>query len=91
LSDEQLPEGLGGLYIGGGYPESFAQALSKNARLRREIKMCGESMRKCGGLMYLGNTLTGFDGKKHQMVSLFPMDFAMDPEHLAIKYTPETQ
>ncbi len=90
LSDRTLPEGIGGLYIGGGYPESFAGALAENASLRREIRKCGESgmpiYAECGGLMYLGNTLTGFDGKPYPMVSLLPMDVAMDPKHLAVKY-----
>jgi cobyrinic acid a,c-diamide synthase len=43
LSDSTLPEGIGGLHIGGGYPESFAGALAENASLRREIRKCGES------------------------------------------------
>jgi cobyrinic acid a,c-diamide synthase len=90
LSDRTLPEGIGGMYIGGGYPESFAGALAENASLRREIRKCGESgmpiYAECGGLMYLGNTLTDFDGKTYPMVSLLPMDVSMDPTHLAIKY-----
>jgi cobyrinic acid a,c-diamide synthase len=90
LSDGTLPEGIGGLYIGGGYPESFAGVLAENASLRREIRKRGESgmpiYAECGGLMYLGRTLTDFDEKTYPMVSLVPMDIAMDPKYLAIKY-----
>jgi cobyrinic acid a,c-diamide synthase len=36
--------------------------------------------------MYLGQSLTGFDGVRHPMASVLPLDFVMDSKHLAIKY-----
>jgi cobyrinic acid a,c-diamide synthase len=42
--------------------------------------------------MYLGRTLTGFDGRTHRMSGVLPVDFAMDREFLAIAYvTAETR
>ena len=90
LTDPALPEGVGGLYIGGGYPESFAGALAENVRLRRDIRNHGEKgmpiYAECGGLMYLSRSLSDFDGKSYPMVSLLPLDVVMDAKYLAIKY-----
>ena len=90
LADENLPDNLDGLYIGGGYPESFPDILSKNKSMRRKIlEMSRAGMpiyAECGGLMYLGRSLRNFDGRKYQMASVFPVDTEMDKNFLAIKY-----
>ena len=38
LHDNALPEDLDGLYLGGGYPELYAQALSGNETMRQSIR-----------------------------------------------------
>ena len=38
LSDEKLPDGVQGLYLGGGYPELYAARLEENHTLRRQIR-----------------------------------------------------
>ncbi len=58
LRDAALPPGLDGLYLGGGYPEAHAAALSANAGLRAEVRaFSGLIYAECGGLMYLGEAL----------------------------------
>jgi cobyrinic acid a,c-diamide synthase len=61
--DERLPEGAAALYLGGGFPEIHARALSANARLRGEIAAFAASGRpvlaECGGLLYLARRLDG--------------------------------
>ena len=37
LADERLPASTRGLVIGGGFPEVYAEQLSVNATLRREV------------------------------------------------------
>jgi cobyrinic acid a,c-diamide synthase len=37
-SDEDLPEGVGTLYLGGGFPETYAGALSANEPLRERVR-----------------------------------------------------
>lgn len=90
LADARLPPDLDGLYFGGGYPESFPEALANNRAMRREIlRRVREGMpvyAECGGLMYLGRSLTNFDGRKYPMVSALPLDTRMDKKFLAIKY-----
>ncbi|MFD9328347.1 cobyrinate a,c-diamide synthase [Streptomyces sp. NPDC060065] len=63
LRDEQLPEGTGGLVIGGGFPEVYAPELSANAALRRAVVALAESgapvAAECAGLLYLSRELDG--------------------------------
>ena len=42
LTDSRLPEGLDGLYFGGGYPELHADALAGNRMLRQEIRQLSQ-------------------------------------------------
>jgi cobyrinic acid a,c-diamide synthase len=62
-SDEALPEATDALYLGGGFPETYAEALSENEPLRKEVgKFAGSSRpvaAECGGLLYLCQKLDG--------------------------------
>lgn len=57
LKDATLPPRLDAIYLGGGYPEVFAQELSANTALRGAIRdfaaKGGEIYAECGGYMYL--------------------------------------
>jgi len=57
LDDRRLPEGLSGLYLGGGYPELHAERLAENGEMLAAIRAYADSGRplyaECGGLMYL--------------------------------------
>ncbi len=61
VKDKELPE-VDGLYIGGGYPELFAQELEDNSSMRESVKnISSEGLpiyAECGGLMYLTQELT---------------------------------
>ncbi len=88
--DAHLPPGAAGVYLGGGYPESFAAQLSSNVSLLGELRASAAAgmpiYAECGGFMYLGRTLTGFDGVAEPMAGVFPLDTVMDREYLAIRY-----
>ncbi len=68
LRDKQLPEGIGALLLGGGYPELHAQALSQNVLMRESIKAALTQgmpcIAECGGFLYLLERLDG-----HEMAS----------------------
>jgi cobyrinic acid a,c-diamide synthase len=62
-SDERLPAGTDALYLGGGFPETHAEALSSNGAMRDSVRDFAQSGRQvvaeCGGLLYLVRELDG--------------------------------
>jgi cobyrinic acid a,c-diamide synthase len=78
LHDAALPDGVGGLYLPGGYPELYAEALSKNEPMRRAIHdaVTGglPTVAECGGFLYLCRTLEDADGSVWQMAGVLPGD-----------------
>ncbi len=62
LNDEKLPD-LDGVYIGGGYPEIFADGLESNESMRKSVLKFHEEgnpiYAECGGLMYLSKSING--------------------------------
>ena len=90
LADAALPAGVGGVYIGGGFPEIFARELAANERMKRSIREAHRQGRaiyaECGGLMYLGEALTDFDGAAHEMVGLIPARSSMSKGRLTLGY-----
>ena len=70
--DKKLPDNIQGLLLGGGYPELYAEVLSNNREMLREIKKAVlggmPTLAECGGFMYLHNSLTTQDGKVYPMV-----------------------
>lgn len=90
LIDEALPTAISGLYIGGGFPELYAAELASNEPLKHEIKAVASKgmpvYAECGGLMYLGENVTDFEGKKHPMVSAIPVCSGIDNHRLSLGY-----
>jgi cobyrinic acid a,c-diamide synthase len=81
LHDQKLPEDLDALYLGGGYPELYAEALSRNEAMRTAVKAWANSggviHAECGGFMYLCEELIDLDGKAHGMAGVFPATVRM--------------
>ena len=75
LKDSALPEGIDGLYLGGGYPELYAEQLAENASMLASVKSALEHGRpciaECGGFMYLTEKIAG-----HPMVGFLKGDCA---------------
>ena len=88
--DPSLPPDTDAVYIGGGYPESFAAELAANRSLATELRERAQAgmplYAECGGLLYLARSLVGFNGDRHEMSGVLPLDLAMDREFLAIRY-----
>ncbi len=63
LRDPALPEAIGGLVVGGGFPEVYAEALAGNRPLleetRRRVGAGLVTWAECGGLLWLGEELDG--------------------------------
>ncbi len=89
MTDRALPE-LDALYIGGGFPETQAQALADNASFKQSMKDKIEQgmpvYAECGGLMYLGETLLVGD-RTYPMVGAFPMSVVLEKKPQGHGYT----
>lgn len=72
LRDARLPEGVGGIYLGGGYPEEHAAELAANETMRTSVRAAIDAglpcYAECGGLMYLCTALQAADGQRYPMV-----------------------
>jgi cobyrinic acid a,c-diamide synthase len=79
LRDEDLPP-IDALYIGGGFPEVFAQGLEENLPLREAVReFCSEggtTYAECGGLMYLGRALRT-ESQEREMAGFLPLKTIM--------------
>ena len=75
LSDEQIPPEADGLWLGGGYPEEYAEALSRNRSMLESVKAAVEgglpTIAECGGFLYLLRELAGRDGVFYPMAGVF--------------------
>lgn len=64
LSNSELPQDIQGMYLGGGYPELYAQRLSENAPMRASVKAALEGgvpcIAECGGFMYLTESIASY-------------------------------
>ncbi len=89
ITDQGLPN-LDALYIGGGFPETQARALSENktfrSSLRTEIERGLPVYAECGGLMYLGESLM-MEGKTYSMVGALPLVFTLHNKPQGHGYT----
>ena len=74
LSDKGLPEGLDGIYMGGGYPELYAENLSANRPMLEAVKGFAESGKplyaECGGLLYLSESIETMEGKSFPLAGV---------------------
>lgn len=90
LADASLPEGLSGLYLGGGYPELHAATLSQNAAMRCAIAaFCARNrpvLAECGGFMYLMETLADTAAQAFPMVGVFPFRAVLGDRFAALGY-----
>jgi cobyrinic acid a,c-diamide synthase len=78
------------LYIGGGYPELHAEALSTNETMQTAVLAFSQSGRpvyaECGGFMYLTEAIVSADGQQYPMVGVYPAASRMQPRLRSLGY-----
>lgn len=88
LNDAHLPN-VDAIFIGGGFPETNAEALSSNVSLRADIKQAIDrgmpAYAECGGLMYLSRSID-YLGETHEMVGAIPGDVKMHQKPIGRGY-----
>jgi cobyrinic acid a,c-diamide synthase len=76
LADEPVPDGAGGVFLPGGYPELHAERLSHASRFRDSIRAAHGArvpiLAECGGMMSIAESVGGPDGRDWPMVGLLP-------------------
>jgi len=90
INDRVLPTDIHGIYLGGGYPELFAEQLTVNKTMLSEILDAAKKnlpiWGECGGLMYLMEKLVDFEGKSYPMTGVFPGKVVMKKGLRALGY-----
>jgi cobyrinic acid a,c-diamide synthase len=90
LAGEVLPSGCTGLYIGGGFPEEFAEDLSHNEGVKESIRKAFlqglPTLAECGGFMYLSDSIQTTEGTHHPMVGIIPGEIKMQNRLAALGY-----
>lgn len=75
LHDRTLPD-CQMVWLGGGYPEVHGAKLAANTRMLESLQHAHQQRipmyAECGGLMYLGESLTDGDGETHAMCGVLP-------------------
>src|SRR4028118_414202 len=93
LTDTVLPEDVQGLYLGGGFPEVFAQQLAENTSARDSVRkavLTGiPTYAECGGLMYLCEQIIDFKEQSWSMVGVLPTTTVME-KRLTVGYRQAT-
>jgi cobyrinic acid a,c-diamide synthase len=90
LANEPVPEDADGLYIGGGFPETFAEPLSRRTvageSVRQRIGAGMPTFVECGGFMYLTQSIRTVAGDSCDMLGVVPARVQMQKRLAAIGY-----
>ena len=84
------PPRMDALYIGGGFPETHAEALSRNETYRSALREMAEIgmpiYAECGGLMFLGERLV-LEDHTYPMTGILPISFGFSRRPQGHGYT----
>lgn len=90
LAGEEVPEDADGLYIGGGFPEEFAERLAGledvKSSVREKVLAGLPTLAECGGFMYLTEAIVDRQGNEYPMVGLIPGKVTMQAKLAALGY-----
>ncbi len=91
LYENNLPEGVDALYLGGGFPENYVNEIASNKLMlksvRQAIKKGLPTYAECGGLMYLCEKLALKNKKELKMVGALPGKVVMTDTLQRFGYT----
>jgi cobyrinic acid a,c-diamide synthase len=89
MEDAALPQAEL-LYLPGGYPELMAKKLFSNSAMRGQIaaycRNGGFAYAECGGMIYLGNSVTLNDGSRYPMCGVLDLDTTMQNVKMTLGY-----
>lgn len=81
LTDREMPA-ADLLYLPGGYPEFYLDALSQNGSMRRSVaryvETGGRTIAECGGMMYCCRAIRDREGRRYPMCGVLPLEATME-------------
>ncbi|RTE06747.1 cobyrinate a,c-diamide synthase [Paenibacillus whitsoniae] len=90
LAGEEVPAEADGLYIGGGFPEEFAETLMRHTRTKASITAAitagMPTLAECGGYMYLTESIEDTHGNRYPMLGVVPGKVSMQTKLAALGY-----
>lgn len=90
LNDCKIPDGIGALYLGGGYPELYAERLASNTSMITSIRdfalRGGAIYAECGGFMYLSEGIVDLNGHSFPMAGIFPVKTKIANKRVKLGY-----
>ncbi|MBC8555467.1 MAG: cobyrinate a,c-diamide synthase [Candidatus Brocadiales bacterium] len=90
LNDKCLPDDIDGIFMGGGFPELFADRLMKNKSMRNSIleahKQGTVIYGECGGMMYLLEKLIDCEGRSFKMCGVLSGTSRMENRRQGLGY-----
>ncbi len=90
LQDQELPDNIQGIYLGGGYPELYAKQLSTNKTMRYALKNWADNdgviYAECGGFMYLTKSIVDSNKEVYKMAGVFPLQTRMQGRRASLGY-----
>ena len=90
MRDAALPADVGGLYLGGGLPESCAAVLERNQPMREAIRSAIDAgmpvYAESGGMLYLSTNLVGTGIRAWEMCGVIPGEMRMVARFPAAAY-----
>ncbi|MDX2469759.1 MAG: cobyrinate a,c-diamide synthase [SAR324 cluster bacterium] len=89
LKGEDIPKNTQGLWLPGGYPELWAEEISKSKSLlaiKNYIEGGGATLAECGGMMILGESLTDLEGTTYPMARVLALKVTMQKKLASLGY-----
>lgn len=90
LRGEPVPADADGLYLGGGFPEEFAETLSRQtealASIRSAVRRGLPTLAECGGFMVLTEEIATRGGAAYPMAGIIPGKVRMQDKLAALGY-----
>lgn len=90
LQNEEVPNEAQGLYIGGGFPEEFAEQLSANEQAKESIRNAINrglpTLAECGGYIYLTEEIVDRQANAFPMLGVIPGRVRMQDKRAALGY-----
>lgn len=90
LADDAVPEGVGFVFLPGGYPELHAGRLAAAGRLMASLRAAAAAgvpvYGECGGYMVLGDGLVDAEGNRHAMAGLLGLETSFAARRLHLGY-----